>query len=75
MLALWEHGELSVKRLGEILHLDSGTLSPLVKRIEAAGLVERKRSAHDERSVTVALTAEGDALRASSVDDAAAKAP
>lgn len=64
MLALWEHGEMPLKRLGEFLHLDSGTLSPLIKRIEAAGLVRRERSARDERSVTVALTAEGRALRA-----------
>jgi DNA-binding MarR family transcriptional regulator len=63
MLVLWEHGELSVKRLGEFLRLDSATLSPLLKRMEAAGLVHRERSAHDERSVTVVLTANGRALR------------
>ncbi|MFJ9458157.1 MarR family winged helix-turn-helix transcriptional regulator [Kitasatospora sp. NPDC101447] len=63
MLVLWEDGELSVKRIGERLRLDSGTLSPLLKRLEAAGLVRRERSAQDERSVTVALTAEGSALR------------
>ncbi|MFG2311725.1 MarR family winged helix-turn-helix transcriptional regulator [Streptomyces sp. NPDC048566] len=63
MLVLWEHGELPVKRLGEHLRLDSGTLSPLLKRLEAAGLVLRERSAHDERSVQVRLTGEGVALR------------
>ncbi|WP_042386921.1 MarR family winged helix-turn-helix transcriptional regulator [Streptacidiphilus melanogenes] len=63
MLALWEHGELSVKRLGELLRLDSGTLSPLLKRLEAAGLVKRERSAQDERSVLVSATASGAALR------------
>jgi DNA-binding MarR family transcriptional regulator len=63
MLVLWEHGEMPVKRLGEFLRLDSGTLSPLLKRMEAAGLVLRERSAHDERSVTVLLTAQGRALR------------
>ncbi|WP_042371152.1 MarR family winged helix-turn-helix transcriptional regulator [Streptacidiphilus neutrinimicus] len=63
MLALWEHGELSVKRLGELLRLDSGTLSPLLKRLESAGLVRRERSAQDERSVLVSATAAGAALR------------
>ncbi|MFI6063493.1 MarR family winged helix-turn-helix transcriptional regulator [Streptomyces sp. NPDC051286] len=63
MLALWEHGELPVKTLGEHLRLDSGTLSPLLKRLEAAGLVRRERSAQDERSVHIHLTDEGTALR------------
>src|SRR5690606_35815066 len=63
MLALWEHGTLPVKKLGEHLRLDSGTLSPLLKRLEAAGLVVRERSARDERSVEVRPTAEGTALR------------
>ncbi|MFG2346471.1 MarR family winged helix-turn-helix transcriptional regulator [Streptomyces phaeochromogenes] len=63
MLVLWEHGELPVKKVGEHLRLDSGTLSPLLKRLEAAGLVRRERSAHDERSVVVGLTDEGTALR------------
>ncbi|MEV4424361.1 MarR family winged helix-turn-helix transcriptional regulator [Streptomyces sp. R-07] len=63
MLVLWEHGELPVKGIGERLRLDSGTLSPLLKRLEAAGLVERRRSPEDERSVTVRLTGDGTALR------------
>ncbi|MDX6362918.1 MAG: MarR family transcriptional regulator, organic hydroperoxide resistance regulator [Streptomyces sp.] len=63
MLVLWEHGELPVKKVGEHLRLDSGTLSPLLKRLEAAGLVRRERSARDERSVRVQLTDEGTALR------------
>ncbi|MBZ9643264.1 MarR family winged helix-turn-helix transcriptional regulator [Streptomyces sp. PSKA30] len=63
MLVLWEHGDLPVKKLGEHLRLDSGTLSPLLKRLEAAGLVRRERSAHDERSVEVHLTEDGTALR------------
>ena len=63
MLLLWEHGELPVKKLGEHLRLDSGTLSPLLKRLESAGLVRRERSARDERSVEVRLTEEGAALR------------
>ncbi|GGV55494.1 MarR family transcriptional regulator [Streptomyces griseoloalbus] len=63
MLVLWEHGALPVKKLGEQLRLDSGTLSPLLKRLEAAGLVRRERSARDERSVEVRPTEEGTALR------------
>ncbi|MEU6948602.1 MarR family transcriptional regulator [Streptomyces sp. NPDC046316] len=63
MLVLWEHGELPVKRIGEHLRLDSGTLSPLLKRLEAAGYVERRRSAEDERSVTARPTEAGTALR------------
>ncbi|MFD0273940.1 MarR family winged helix-turn-helix transcriptional regulator [Kitasatospora sp. NPDC127111] len=63
MLVLWEHGDLPVKRIGERLRLDSGTLSPLLKRLEAAGLVRRERSPEDERSVTVSLTDAGLAMR------------
>ncbi|MBT2364116.1 MarR family transcriptional regulator [Streptomyces sp. ISL-10] len=63
MLVLWEHGELPVKQIGEHLRLESGTLSPLLKRLEAAGYVERRRSAADERSVTIRPTAQGEALR------------
>jgi MarR family transcriptional regulator, organic hydroperoxide resistance regulator len=63
MLALWEHGDLTVKGLGGLLRLDSGTLSPLLKRLEAAGLVSRERSVSDERSVVVRLTAAGEDMR------------
>ncbi|MFJ2114696.1 MULTISPECIES: MarR family winged helix-turn-helix transcriptional regulator [unclassified Streptomyces] len=63
MLALWEHGSLTVKELGLALRLDSGTLSPLLKRMEAAGLVVRERSRRDERSVSVRLTDRGAALK------------
>jgi DNA-binding MarR family transcriptional regulator len=63
LLALWEHHELSVKELGRRLRLDSGTLSPLLKRMEAAGWVERRRDPADERSVTVRPTEAGLELR------------
>ncbi|MBH0776120.1 MarR family transcriptional regulator [Nocardia sp. NEAU-351] len=63
MLVLWEHGPVSVKDLGAALELDSGTLSPLLKRLEANGLLTRGRAAEDERSVRVGLTAAGAALR------------
>ena len=64
MLVLWEHPEgLGVSALGERLMLDSGTLSPLLKRLEAAGLVERRRNPEDERGVRVRATPAGQALR------------
>ncbi|MDT0343065.1 MarR family winged helix-turn-helix transcriptional regulator [Streptomyces litchfieldiae] len=63
MLVLWEHGELPVKRIAEQMRLDTGTISPLLKRLEAAGLVRRDRSAEDERSVTVRPTEAGLDLR------------
>jgi DNA-binding MarR family transcriptional regulator len=64
MLVLWEHDEVSVKELGDTLQLDSGTLSPLIKRLETAGLVTRQRSSTDERSVIVSLTTAGRQMRA-----------
>lgn len=63
LLALWERSPRSVKDLGVELRLDPATLSPLLKRLEAAGLVTRKRSAVDERLLDVALTEAGTALR------------
>jgi DNA-binding MarR family transcriptional regulator len=62
MLVLWESEPRGVKELGEELGLDSGTLSPLLKRLEAMGLVERRRSGEDERRVVVHLTPTGRAL-------------
>jgi MarR family transcriptional regulator, organic hydroperoxide resistance regulator len=62
MLALWERRELGVGELCEMLDLDTGTVSPLLKRLEAAGLVERRRRDEDERAVAVRLTAAGAAL-------------
>ena len=63
LLVLWESDGIAVGALGERLFLDSGTLTPLLKRLETAGLVRRERSADDERRVLVHLTAEGRALR------------
>ncbi|GAA3281942.1 MULTISPECIES: MarR family winged helix-turn-helix transcriptional regulator [Dactylosporangium] len=63
LLALWERDERTVKDLGAALQLDSSTLSPLLKRLEATGLVARERRTDDERSVTVRLTEQGEALR------------
>ena len=64
MLVLWESEPRGVKELGEELGLDSGTLSPLLKRLEALGLVERRRSGEDERRVAVHLTPAGRSLSA-----------
>ncbi|ADJ42138.1 MarR family transcriptional regulator [Amycolatopsis mediterranei S699] len=62
MLALWDRDHRLVKELGAELNLDSGTLSPLLKRLQTAGLVVRNRQADDERSVRVSLTESGKAL-------------
>ena len=63
LLVLWDHDGERVSHIGERLELDSATLTPLLKRLEARGLVERRRSAADERVVEVFLTAEGKRLR------------
>lgn len=63
LLLLWEHGSLPMGRLCERLHLDSATLSPLLKRMEGQGLVTRRRSPDDERVVEVTCTAAGHELR------------
>ena len=68
MLALWQHGTLSVKALGEVLHLEPATVSPLLKRLEQSGLVSRTRSATDERSLEVSLTHDGRELRTRALD-------
>ncbi|MGI5188424.1 MarR family winged helix-turn-helix transcriptional regulator [Promicromonospora sp. CA-289599] len=63
MLALWERSPLSVKQLSGLLQLDPGTLSPLLKRLEAIGYVTRRRDPRDERALAVELTEKGRALR------------
>jgi len=63
MLALWEHDGSSVSALGERLFLDSGTLTPLLKRLQTAGLLTRERASDDERRVVVTLTPAGRKLR------------
>ena len=63
LLVLWERDGLAVNELGERLFLDSGTLTPLLKRLEASGLVERQRDPQDERRVRIRLTPQGRALR------------
>jgi DNA-binding MarR family transcriptional regulator len=63
MLVLWERDGVPVKDIGERLFLDSGTLTPLLKRLEAAQLIKRTRDTADERQVLIALTSQGQALR------------
>lgn len=63
LLALWEHDETSVKELGQRLYLDSGTLTPLLKKLQAQGLIERDRDQADERALVVRLTPAGLALK------------
>lgn len=74
MMVLWEQDGLSVKQLGEYLYLDSGTLTPLLKKMEAQGLLYRSRSNDDERSVLVRLTEQGEALKKRAKDVPAAMA-
>lgn len=63
MMVLWERNSLNVKELGEKLFLDSGTLTPLLKKLEVQGLVKRLRSSADERNLEVTVTAQGAALK------------
>jgi MarR family transcriptional regulator, organic hydroperoxide resistance regulator len=63
LLVLWERGSVPVRELGAALHLDYGTLTPLLKRLAAHGIVRRERSANDERSVLITLTEQGIALQ------------
>jgi MarR family transcriptional regulator, organic hydroperoxide resistance regulator len=64
LLVLWERGDSPVTAIGQALHLETGTLSPLLKRLEATGMITRTRQVGDERSVLVSLTGEGRALEA-----------
>jgi DNA-binding MarR family transcriptional regulator len=63
MLVLWERDDVPLKDIGERLFLDSGTLTPLLKRMEAADLIKRTRSTTDERQVLIALTSKGQGLK------------
>ena len=63
MMVLWERKSVNVKTLGESLYLDSGTLTPLLKKLEEKQFVSRERSSEDERSIVVTVTPEGERLR------------
>ena len=68
MMVLWEKKAVTVKEMGAMLHLDSGTLTPLLKKMETKGFLIRRRSTEDERSLIVSLTEEGEALRERALD-------
>ncbi len=63
MMVLWEKKSVNVKTLGESLYLDSGTLTPVLKKLESKGYITRERSSEDERNLVVSITKEGDDLR------------
>ncbi len=67
MMVIWEKRKLNVKELGQLLFLDSGTLTPVLKSLEAKGFVRRTRSAEDERVLLISITDEGDKLREQAV--------
>lgn len=68
MMVLWDRSSIGVKELGELLYLDSGTLTPLLKKMEAKGYLQRARSVADERCVLVSLTEAGRLLQQEAVD-------
>lgn len=68
MMVMWEHKSLSVKELGKYLYLDSGTLTPVLKKIEQKGLVERMRDTEDERILIVTITEKGEQLKEKAVE-------
>lgn len=68
MLVLWEEDDQSVRAIGDRLGLDSGTLSPLLKRLEQGGVVSRKRDSQDERLVRISLTRKGQDLASQAID-------
>ena len=75
MMVMWEHGTIGMKQLGEMLYLDSGTLTPLLRKLEQKGLIARIRNEEDERNVNVTITDSGMKLRksAESVPEAVGK--
>ena len=68
MMVLWEHGRINVKDMGALLYLDSGTLTPVLKRLEQKGLITRQRDDKDERVLIVSITKEGDELKDKAVE-------
>ncbi len=67
MMVMWEHKKITVKEMGELLMLDSGTLTPVLKKLEQKGLVERKRDKEDERVLDVSITKKGEKLQEEAV--------
>ena len=67
MMVLWAHKSINVKAMGEILYLDSGTLTPVLKKLESKGYITRRRSTADERNLVVTITDSGEALKEKAV--------
>ena len=68
MMVMWEHNTITAHELGEKLYLDSGTLTPVLKKLESKGYITRVRSNEDERNLVVTITEEGEALKDKAVD-------
>ncbi len=68
MMVMWEHNELNTKEMGHLLYLDSGTLTPVLKKLENKGYVSRHRDHNDERNLLVTLTPKGEALKEEAID-------
>lgn len=68
MMIMWDKKEINVKSLGECLYLDSGTLTPLLKKLEQKGFITRKRSVDDERNLIVSITQKGEDLKQDAVE-------
>lgn len=68
MMVLWEHKEITVSKMGKLLMLDSGTLTPMLKKMEASGLLTRRRSKQDERELIVTISQKGSDLRKEAVN-------
>ena len=67
MMVLWEYGSINIKKLGDMLLLDSGTLTPLLKKLEAKGYISRNRDSKDERNLIITITKEGSKLKEKAV--------
>ncbi len=68
MMVMWDKKKINVKELGECLYLDSGTLTPLLKKLEKKGYIKRERSKEDERNLIVSITEKGEKLKADAVE-------
>lgn len=68
MMVMWEHKSINVKTLGEYVYLDSGTLTPLLKKLESKGYIERNKAKNDERELVVSITKKGEALKEKAVN-------
>ena len=67
MMVLWEYGSINIKKLGDMLLLDSGTLTPLLKKLESKGYISRNRDSKDERNLIISITKEGNKLKEKAV--------